>query len=137
MNPLMPVFKSKWFWIIVVVLLAIWLLGPKVKAFIHRLRTPDLGNYQGQSAPNSADVARIQALAAELRQELYNFIGWDNREEVAAKVLAMNDTEIKYLANYWPQITQGNTLLADVQDEWSWTGPNKQKLIAKLLQLNA
>jgi hypothetical protein len=27
--------------------------------------------------------------------------------------------------------------LEDVQDEWTWTGPNKQALIAKILQVKA
>lgn len=137
MTFLTPILKSKWFWITVVVLIAIWLIYPRLRAAIRNVRTPDLGNYAGQQPLNAADKARIEALAADTREEFYGMPSWGGRDEVATRILAMNDREIRYLAEFYKQIADGNSLLSDVESEWSWTGDLKQRLIAKLLQLNA
>lgn len=139
MNP-MPfaaILKNKWLWIIIAILMVVWLVGPHVANAIRRLRTPDRGNYQGQAAPNAADRARIEQMATDMRTELYGIPSWGGRDDVAERILAMNDTEIRYLATYYRQIAEGNRLIDDVQGEWSWTGDTKQRLISKLLQLNA
>jgi hypothetical protein len=137
MYPVPAFLKSKWFWLVVALLLLVWLVYPRVKNAVRTIRTPDRGNYQGQSAPNAADRARIEAIAVDLREEIYTTFGWDNREQVAGRALALNDTEFKYMAEFYKQIADGSTLLEDVQDEWTWTGPNKQALIAKILQVKA
>lgn len=138
MNPVaLTIFRSKWFWIIVVVVLAIWLIGPRVTQAIRRIRTPDLGNYQGHAGLNAADKARVEALATEMREEIYGAPSWGGRDDVAQRILAMNDTEIRYLATFYRQLAEGNRLIDDVSAEWSWRGNIKDRLIAKLLQLNA
>lgn len=136
MTMLLPILRSKWLWITVLVLLAIWLLGPRIQNALRRVRMPDRGNYAGQAQPNAADRARLEALAARMREEIYTVLGWDEREDVAGQLLAVNDTELRYLAQFYKQIADGNSLLTDVQNEWGWFGPNKQLLIARLLQLN-
>lgn len=130
------IFSSRIFWLLVIVLLAVWLLGPRMKEFIRKLRTPDRGNYAGQAAPNAADQARLQELARRMREEIYTVLGWDERDIVAQQILAINDTELRYLAEFYAQIAQGNSLREDIEGEWSWNGEDKQRLIARLLQLN-
>lgn len=131
----MNVLRSPWTWIVLAIVAAL-IAAKHGRRWWQRLTTVDRGNYEGHSQPNAADRARLEALATRMREEIYTMLGWDEREEVAGQILATNDTEVRYIARYYQQIAGGNSLVSDIQGEWSWTGPNKQRLIAKLLQLN-
>lgn len=144
MNPLniTSVLTSRTFWIIVILAVLSFVVYRNWNRWISKLTSRDRGNYDGQSAPNAADRARIEAVATEIRSAIYGLpvssspVNGDLRDRAAEKVLAMNDTEVRYLAGYYAQIAQGNSLLSDAQSEYTWWGDVKQRLIAKLLQLN-
>lgn len=134
------ILTSRTFWVVVIVLVLAFIVYRNWNRWVSRLTARDQGNYSGQSAPNEADKARIQQVASELRSVFYGLlpftISGDPRDRAAEKVLAMNDSDVRYLANYYEQIAEGNSLLSDVQSEYTWYGDVKQKLIAKLLQIN-
>jgi hypothetical protein len=136
------VLTSKWTWIILILILIILLSRGPIKRLLAKLQRTDLGNYitlPGEAQLNDTNprTAELQELGEDLFAAIDGAPGWsDTRPELFKKALAINDTELRYVANYYKQISGGESLREAVDGEWSVLGDSRQRLVAALLKLN-
>lgn len=119
--------RNKWFWIALAVVVLI-LIARKYIPEVKRLLKPDRTDYSDEPQLTDADKQRLDRLAADLFAE-FDGITWST--EVFDLVSALNDRELKYLANVFPHYSNGETLRGAIQDE-AIIGDADNLLIARL-----
>ena len=137
------VLKSKWTWIAIAILL-LWVFArPAMASAWAKLMRRDLGNYnqipgtEPLTNPYNPRIATLQQLAEELFAAMNGLPSFfDQRPELFAQANAINDTELKYLADYYKQVSGGETLRTAVANEWSALGDSGDLLVARLLKLD-
>jgi hypothetical protein len=111
---LLKLFKSKWFWIglvLVIVAFLIWRNWDKIKSRFGRVR----GDFQAGGISDQRK-GELEKLAEELHRE-----NTDNKGDFVAtcKLKNLNDTEIDYVARYYEDaITRGSSLYEHTDDRW-------------------
>jgi hypothetical protein len=131
------VLTSKWTWIVLVLILIILFSRGPIKRLIAKLQRIDRGNYDTRLNDNNPRTAELQKLTEDLYAAIDGAPGWnDTRPELFRQALAINDTELRYVANYYKQISGGESLRDAVNGEWSVLGDSRQRLVAALLKLN-
>lgn len=130
------VLASPWFWL-VVALVVILIVRKHGNRWWQRLATVDKGNYGGHQGMNQADKARVEQLAHDLFSAIDGLPAWsDRRPTLFATALGLNDTELRYLGTFYPQLAKGRALSEDVAGEWvPGYGSTKNQLIARLRQI--
>lgn len=129
----MAVLRSPWPWIVLAIIAAA-ILHRNGKRWWYNLTRLDRGNYEGHQL-NAADRARVEGIARELHRGINS---WTNagRTQAISRALALNDTELKYLADFYASINAGGTLLTVLDNEWTLPDAG-QELIARLIQIGA
>lgn len=134
MNALTPIGKAiasllrnKWFWLLLLLIAAI-LIARKYWPDLMRALKPDRTNYADDPGLSEADRTRLERLAADLFAE---FDGFTISTEHFQEVVALNDRELKYLANAFPHYSGGEKLRAAIADELI-AGDEDARLIARL-----
>lgn len=129
-------------WGIIVLLVILWMLYRNGKRWWAQLTTRDQGNYQGQPsvASNPARQAELERMAQDLYTALHStlIIGGTTatgREWMLEQILVLNDTELRWVAQRYAEITEGTSLRQDLEDEWMPMSDLDERLIAKLDQL--
>jgi hypothetical protein len=131
------VLTSKWTWIILVLILIILFARGPIKRLIAKLQRTDRGNYDTRLNTENPRTAELEQLGEDLFAAIDGAPGWsDTRPELFEKALAINDTELRYVANYYKQISGGESLREAVDGEWTVLGDSRQRLVAALLKLN-
>jgi hypothetical protein len=131
------VLTSKWTWIILILILIILFSRGPIKRLIAKLQRTDRGNYDTWLNTENPRTAELEQLGEDLYAAIDGAPGWsDTRPELFNKALAINDTELRYVANYYQQISGGESLRDAVDGEWSVLGDSRQRLVAALLKLN-
>lgn len=129
----MAVLRSPWPWILLAIIAAAFLYRNGTRWWYNITRV-DRGNYEGHQL-NAADRVRVEAIARELHRSINS---WTNagRTQAINRALALNDTELKYLADFYASINAGGTLLTVLDNEWTLPDAG-QELIARLIQIGA
>lgn len=136
--------SNKWFWITLVVLIIALVVYKNGNRWWAQLTRRDQGNYAGQDAVehNSARAAELQQMARDANTAINSalFFGGvtaTGREEALGKLLTLNHTEVRYVANFYKGISpNGTTLKNDVDDEEMPFSSVDEQLVALLNQLN-
>lgn len=141
MNPAaigMKVLKSKWTWIVILVIILLIVARPAFAKAWASLMRKDLGNYnQDLNDQNNTRLLVLQQLAESIVAATNGLPSFqDERPELFREALAINDTELKYLATYYKQISGGESLRTTVEGEWSTIGDTDERLVARLLKLD-
>lgn len=129
--------------IALVVLIALYLLNKNGRRWWTQLTRRDLGNYAGQSAveENSARQAQLQAMAHDALAAMNSVllvggVTMTGREAMLERLLALNDTELRYVAVFYASISEdGTSLKNDVDDEYMPFSSVDEQLVARLNQL--
>jgi len=128
----------------VVALVLIFLLWRNGRRWWVQLTRTDAGNYSGQTPveSNPDRKAELNQLARDTFTAIHStlFLGGvtpTGREWQLEKLLQLNDTELRYVAQYYQDhVNQdGTSLRQDITDEWMPMSDVKPRLIAKLTQL--
>ena len=128
---------NKWTWIILICILIILLSRGTIKRLLAQLQRTDLGNYDTRLTDANPRTAELHTLAEDLFAAMDGLPAWnDERPELFEKALAINDTELRFMAQYYKQISGGNSLRSDVAGEWGMIGDSGARLQARLLKLN-
>jgi len=128
---------SKWTWIILILVLVLLFGRGPIRRLMARLRRVDRGNYDTRLTQDNPRTAFLETLAEDLYAAIDGLPAWsDKRPALFERALTINDTELRYLAQYYRQISGGNSLRTDVNGEWSVIGDSRQRLVARLLKLN-
>lgn len=134
--------KSPWPWVIIALILglAVYRNG---RRWIQQLTRVDRGNYAGQEAVGSNPVreGELQKMAQEAYQVIHGTlvfggITWTGRTYILERLLQLNDTELRYVAEFYASSVNpgGESLRQDITDEWG-LGQVGTQLEAKLAQL--
>lgn len=112
-------------------------------AKIKQLFGKDYGTYsQGGGGYAPAGIpdgrkAEIEALAQELYDKIYGVTTFTDKETSFIKANALNDTELKYLAQYYKNaLTRSDSLYHDVDSEFMPFTDEDEKLMSRLSALN-
>lgn len=143
------------FWVVMalIVLYVGYTSKEALKTWWAKQKGTDRGNYQqldgtpriGVDTPfgynpnyGNPRVAELQAFAVDMYRAMDGVPAWnDTRPELMIVLTNMNDTEIKFVADHYEQISGGNSILDDVTGEWTVVpGAARTDLIAKLRSLN-
>lgn len=128
--------KNKWVWIALAVLVTAIMLRKNGARWWSKLMATDRGNYEGQTGLNEAEKASIEELAHALRTEINNTDLFGNeRELLAAQALGLNDTALRYLAEFYADINEGTPMIEALNGEW-FKSDAEEELIGRLDQLN-
>lgn len=119
--------RQPWFWTVVAIIVLL-LIARKYWPELMRSLKPDRTDYSDEPQLTSADKSRLDTLAADLYAE-FDGITWST--EMFEKVSALNDRELKYLAQRYPHFSNGETLRAAIEDE-NIAGDADNLLIARL-----
>lgn len=138
MNPTAAIFKNKWFWIILVLLIIAVVVYKNGGRWLQKLRNRDRGSYAGQGNVN--DNPQRKAELEQLTRDLYTAMdglpAWnDVRPELFERALGANDTELRHIADFYKQLSNGESLSTAVSSEWV-IGDAGTRLVARLRTLN-
>ncbi|MBN4061665.1 hypothetical protein JYU20_00525 [Bacteroidales bacterium AH-315-I05] len=146
------ILKNRWFWIAVVILIALILLnkyGRLIKVWLSPIR----GDFQPggitdkrkqeledlASVAHSAIYSSTGNISIPIPIPAFGYIsgGETDVEEVLNKINTLNDNELYYVANYYKKsLTKGNSLYKDIDDEWMPFVNIDEKLMARLTELS-
>lgn len=151
MDKVLAIIKSRYFVygvIAVVIIFILWKYQARIKAFF----TADKGDYskgigdtdttQASPAEVAARKKYIEDLAISINAAInglaLNYYGLEitDRIELFKLALALNDSELKYLANYYNVISKNETLYQAIDGEWLFFNNEDDLLLAKLSKLN-
>ena len=126
------ILSSPWFWVAVFVLVSFY-LSAKVPTWWKKLTKVDNGSYANHATLNDADIARLQTLAHNLKAGIYNVWSDFDRNEMIGQAVAVNDSELKYLATFYRTLSE-NSLYDDLDNEW-FLGDEGERLMNRLQQI--
>lgn len=137
------ILTNKWLFIAIGVIIAILVLRRHGKRWWTQATRTDRGNYAGQEAVrnNPARQAELDQMARDAQTAMHTVLivggtTWTGREAVLERLLALNDTELRYVAQFYRSINEsGNSLRVDVQGEWMPFTNVDERLVARLNQL--
>jgi len=129
-NVPMKILSNKWFWIAIITIILIVVLNRNWYK-IKRLFQPSTLHSEPNEGPLTED--RQQELES-IASALYNSIYGSHDNEAYERALNLTDTELKYMSKFYRrQITQGNWLYTDIDDEiFSPWNDRDKRLMAKL-----
>lgn len=140
MNSVMTFFgalvRNKWFWITVAVLVAFLVIRANWARLKHLFKV-DRGDYS-DPPPGDSRQGQLEAMAREgysLMDGWFNPLGNLGTQHWIERMLALNDTELRYIAEFFPSISDGDSLYAWVDDEALPTTDVDQQLMARLAQM--
>lgn len=150
-NKVLDFLKSKYFLYglaTVIVIFIIWKYNARIKQFFSRDNgdySKGIGDTETTKATQEEVAARkkyIENLAMSINAAInglsINIYGWEitDRIELFKLALALNDSELKYLANYYSIISKDETLYQAIDGEWLFLYNEDDKLLARLSKLN-
>lgn len=140
--------SSRWFWYAVAAILVLLLLRkywPRIKGYFAR----DFGNYtEGFLPPGSTGTgpapagndpvsARQEELRAIARSTYEAIQGAGFQTEAIEALSLLNDTELRYVAEFYRDaLTRGTSLSEDIDNEWMWDTDVDDTVIARLRTLS-
>lgn len=127
-------------WVVVALLIIVFVFWRNGRRWWANLTRQDRGNYAGQNRvqSNPAREAELQAMAREAYRVMHILIvTGDQRERALADLLALNDTELRYVAVFYKNSVnpEGVSMRQDIDDEWMPFTDVDEKLIARLTQM--
>jgi hypothetical protein len=126
------VVRSKWFWIIVGLILLLLILRRNWYMIRGWFQPSDIDGQQGP--PDASRLPYLKALANSLYVDIYDTPLSGHTYEIYEEALELPDNELKYVSKYYRQhITSGVWLYEDIDNEGFslWTNIDTQ-LMAKL-----
>ena len=116
-------------------------------ASIKQLFGKDYGVYGGSSTDGSTSYtstdipqqrqAQLKDLAQELYDKIYGVTTFTDKETSFVKANALNDTELKFLAQYYKNaLTRSDSLYHDVDSEFMPFSSEDETLLSRLSALN-
>lgn len=128
---------STWVVIVAIVLaVTVWRNG---RRWWQQLTRRDQGNYAGQpSVPsNPARQGELQQLARDTYTVINSVSNPFERERVLERVVALNDTELRYVAKFYQSSISesAKSLREDVLSEWMPFTDVDERLVTRLNQL--
>lgn len=134
---------GKWqTWVILAAIVCAWLVYRNGRRWWAQLTNRDRGNYAGQSqvSANPAREAELEQMAQDVFVALNSTlmlggVTATGREWTLERLLALNDTEIRWVAKRYAALAQGRSLRGDLENEWMPFSDVDERLIAKLQQL--
>lgn len=130
------VLKSPWFWICVAIVVA-FIVRANWNRWWGQLTRTDRGNYD-QDARN----AELQQMARDAYTVInatliFGGVTPTGREATLEKLLHVNDSELRYIADFYKDINaDGTSLSEDLTNEAMPFSNVKDQLLSKLTQLN-
>jgi len=125
------------FWVIVAVVAAIviWKVRKKAGTWWRNLKATNTADTSGQSM-NAQDVARVKRIAQDLATELPKGWNYDSDRQAAAvqQALALNATDLIFLAKEYRTYRDGTTLLEDLDNE-TFNTDEERRLMARLNEI--
>lgn len=150
-NKALEFVKSKWFiygLIAVIVIFLIWKYQARIRQFFSKDNgdyTLGIGDTETTQATQEEKEQRKQFLR-QLAEATYaaihgipvNYYGIELTDRVSLfkQMLALNDSELKFLANYYSVISKDETLYEAIDDEFMPFNNEDDKLLARLSKLN-
>lgn len=124
------------FWLVVAVLLLIIIVKSKgaIETWWRNLNRTNRADTSGQQL-NAEDQARVKQIARDLFTAIHSWTNAD-REEMLLQAVALNATELRYLAEEYAALNDGTSLLQDLQDELTLPDVGEM-LIARLNEVGA
>lgn len=96
----------------------------------------DTGTYTPSGIPEQRQ-AELKALAQELYDKIYGVTTFTDKETSFIKANALNDTELKFLAQYYKSaLTRSDSLYHDVDSEFMPFTSEDETLLSRLSALN-
>lgn len=148
---ILNIVKSRYFIygvIAIVILFIVWKYQARIKQFFTRDRgdySIGIGSTETTQATNAEVAARkkyIEDLATSINASInglaLNYYGLEitDRIELFKLALALNDSELKYLATYYSVISKDETLYQAIDGEWLYFNNEDDNLLARLSKLN-
>jgi hypothetical protein len=94
------------------------------------------GTYTPAGIPDGRK-GELETLAKELYDKIYGVTTFTDKETSFIKANSLNDTELKYLAQYYKSaLTRSDSLYHDVDSEWMPFSSEDENLLARLSALN-
>jgi hypothetical protein len=143
----LALFKNKWFWIAlaaIIVLILVWKNQNRIKGWFSQIVKIDGGDYTegiGDTETVNATPQEVEAkkkAIEDLARETYsniNGLGF-GAVEVFAKILLLNDSELKYLSNFYKTISPNESLKDAIDNEVQPFTDQDELIITRLNQIN-
>ncbi len=120
--------------LVILVLIALLILYRKGPSWWAQLFRRDLGDYSNPT-PSDTRKKELEEFAREGFRDMSGLFPGD-KEVWMEKLNALNDTELKYTAEFFPSVADGGSLKQWIDDELMPFASIDETLIARLNQMN-
>lgn len=143
----LALFKNKWFWIAlaaIIILILLWKNQNRIKGWFSQIVKVDGGDYtkgigdtetvQATQQEREAKKKIIEDLARETYSRI-NGVGL-GLTDTFAKILLLNDSELKYLSDFYKTISPNESLKDAIDNEVQPFTDQDELIITRLNQIN-
>lgn len=135
---ILRVLQSKWFWytlLAIAIAFVIWKFWASISDFLHRVFRSDTSDYTDDPPLTAEDKTFLDGMANRLFTEMD---GWNvnpSDRPVLAEVHALNDRQLKYCAQRYPDYSDGIAMSKAI-DEEAVPGDMDADIIGRLHRMN-